>query len=233
MERVTFDGFGPDVRAFYAQLEDDNSREFWTSHKQVYDTQVAGPLKELAAQLEPAFGPVKIFRPHRDVRFSRDRSPYKTEAGMYVSTGAGGGLYAALNADGLFVAGGIHDASTDQARRLRAAIADDRTGPPLTRVVNELRADGWTVDGARLQRVPKPWDDTHPRADLLHLKTLTGSRLDEPGPWLHTAEAADRLTGQWKALAELGHWLDRHVGPPEHRRPTAAEGARERGTAGR
>lgn len=230
---MIFDGFGPDVLAFYAQLEDDNSREFWTSHKEVYDAQVAAPLKELAARLEPTFGALKIFRPHRDVRFSKDKSPYKTEAGMYVSTGGGGGLYAALNADGLFVAGGIHDASTDQARRLRAAAADDRTGPPLTRVVNELRADGWTVDGARLQRVPKPWDDTHPRADLLHLKTLTGSRLDEPGAWLHTAEAADRLSEQWHALAELGHWLDKHVGPPEHRRQTAAEGAREHGTGGR
>lgn len=222
---VSFDGFGPDVLAFYAQLEDDNSREFWTSHRQVYDDQVAAPLKELAAWLEPRFGAVKLFRPHRDVRFSKDKSPYKTEAGMAVST-MSMGLYAALNADGLFVAGGLWEASTDQARRLRAATADDRTGPPLTRVVNELRAAGWSVDGARLQRVPKPWDETHPRADLLHLKTLTGSRLNDPGSWLYTVEAAARLAEQWQSLGELSHWLDKHVGPPEHRRQTAAESAR-------
>jgi len=222
---MAFPGFGPDVVAFYDGLEAANSRDYWTAHRAVFDGQVSAPMRALAEQLEPEFGPVKLFRPNRDVRFSRDKSPYKTEAGMTVGTAAGG-LYAAVSADGLFVAGGLWQAQTDQARRLRAAAADDRTGPPLTRAVAELRAAGWEVDGQRLVRVPKPWDDTHPRADLLHLKTLTGGRRHAPGAWLQHPAAADHVVDGWRELAALVHWLDRHVGPSD--RPRQAAGNRAR-----
>ena len=221
MPDMGFAGFGPDAVSFYEGLEADNSREYFSARRAVYDEQVVAPMRALADALQPRFGEVKIFRPHRDVRFSRDKSPYKLQAALVCDGG-----YLALSADGLFLAHGLWDASTDQSRRLRAAAADERSGPPLTRVVRGLREDDWTVDGTRLKRIPKPWDAGHPRAELLTLKTLTGSRMHPPGSWLSSAQVLDRVTDGWQALAPLHRWLERHVGPPEHPRPGPGERVR-------
>ncbi len=216
-----FDGFGPDLVGFYEGLEADNSREYFTAHKAIYDDQVAAPLRALGAALAPHFGDVKVFRPYRDLRFTPDRSPYKTAAALVCPGG-----YLSVSADGLFIGDGLYDATTDQSRRLRAAAADERTGPALTRVMHALNGDGWTVDGTRLKRIPKPWDDSHPRADLLRLKTMVGSRMYPPGDWLGSAAVLDRVSDGWRALAPLGRWLTRHVGPPEKPRPAPGQRSR-------
>jgi uncharacterized protein (TIGR02453 family) len=208
---VGFDGFPEQALDFYEDLAADNSKTYWTDHRQVYDECVAGPLRALLDELEPEFGPAKVFRPYRDVRFSKDKTPYKTHAGAVVQAEGSGALYVQLSADGLLVAGGMWAAPTERSRALRAAAADERTGPPLRRALEALRRDGFTVQGEELQRVPKPWDAEHPRADLLRRKTLTASRHDAPEPWLHTRAALDRVAGGWRALAPLNRWLERHV----------------------
>lgn len=86
---TSFAGFGPDLVELYEGLAADNSRGYWQTHKQVYDTQVRGPLEALAADLAPVFGDAKIFRPNRDVRFSPDKRPYQEHASMAVSPGSG------------------------------------------------------------------------------------------------------------------------------------------------
>ena len=68
----------------YEDLEADNSKAFWTAHKEIYDGCVRAPIVELTAQLEEQFGPAKIFRPYRDVRVSKDKTPYKTHQGAVV-----------------------------------------------------------------------------------------------------------------------------------------------------
>ena len=213
-------GFGPDVTTFYDGLEADNSRGYWQAHRAVYDGQVAAPLRALGEALAGEFGAVKVFRPNRDVRFSADKSPYKTQAAL-TAWGAAAGWYVAASADGLFVAGGMYAAQTDQARRMRAAAAEDRTGPPLSRAVRALERAGWDVGGDRLVRVPKPWDDDHPRADLLHAKTLTAGRMLPWSDRLRSPAVAGVVAGRWRELAPLVRWLERHVGPSDRppRRP--------------
>lgn len=73
-----FTGFGPDLAAFYRGLAADNSKAYWAAHKADYDTQVRGPLELLLGELADEFGEAKVFRPNRDIRFSADKSPYKT-----------------------------------------------------------------------------------------------------------------------------------------------------------
>src|SRR5204863_1827323 len=75
---VAFRGWPTEALEFYEGLEADNSRTYWLDHKETYDKQVYGPMADLLAELEPEFGPGRIFRPNRDVRFSADKSPYKT-----------------------------------------------------------------------------------------------------------------------------------------------------------
>ena len=99
-----FDGFGVAALDFYEDLEDDNSKAFWTAHKQVYDDQVRAPMLALLELLEPEFGTGKAFRPYRDVRFSKDKTPYKTHQGAFVARGDATGFYVEVNAAGVRVA---------------------------------------------------------------------------------------------------------------------------------
>jgi uncharacterized protein (TIGR02453 family) len=207
---MTFTGFPDAALVFYEGLEADNSKAYWTDHKPVYDDAVAGPMRELLAELEPVFGEGKAFRPYRDVRFSKDKTPYKTRQDAVVPQ-EGGVLWLGLGADGLHLGGGLYRPDGARLARLRAAVADDRTGEALSTLLEGLVADNWDIGGERLVRVPRPWDATHPRADLLRHKSLIATTHHEPAPWLHTAEAKTRIRQAWEALAPLNAWFTTHT----------------------
>ena len=210
-----FDGFPEQALDFYEGLVADNSKAYWTDHKPVYDNAVKAPLQALLDELGPEFGEAKLFRPYRDVRFSKDKTPYKTAAAAAIGDDVQGGLYVQLSAQGLLVAGGAHGLATDQARRLRAAIAEDRPGKALVKILGTLEKQGFTIEGERLKRVPSEFGTAHPRADLLTLKTLFAYQQLEPGEWLHTPQARDVVATAWRQVTPLNDWLRRHVGPSE------------------
>lgn len=208
-----FRGWPAEAVEFFEGLEADNSKAYWQDHKADYEKLVREPMEELLGELAPQFGAGKIFRPYRDVRFSKDKTPYKTQAAAMVHNADGdGGLYLALSADGLFVGGGYYHTSTDQAQRLRAAVDDDRTGTAVAAMIVTLSKAGWDIGGEHLKRVPKPWDDTHPRAGLLRHKSLVAGRSEQPAAWLHTAKAKDRIAKAWRQLLPLNTWLADNVG---------------------
>ncbi|HWH30718.1 MAG TPA: DUF2461 domain-containing protein [Mycobacteriales bacterium] len=210
---MAFDGFPERALDFYEGLVADNSKAYWSDHKSVYESAVKTPMQALLDDLGPEFGEAKFFRPYRDVRFAKDKRPYKTAAAAAIGDDVQGDLYVQLSADGLMVAGGAHGLATDQARRLRAAIAQDRAGRALTALLDELRSYGFTIEGERLKRVPPEFGQGHPRADLLTLKTLWAYRQLEPGEWLHTEQARDVVATAWRQVQPLNDWLARHVGP--------------------
>ncbi len=107
-----FEGFPEEALVFYEGLEADNTKAYWTDHKHVYDRAVRAPLDALLADLAPEFCPAQVFRPYRDVRFSKDRTPYKTHAAAVVETD--GSLYVQLGAEGLYVGGGYWHTASDQ-----------------------------------------------------------------------------------------------------------------------
>lgn len=215
-----FDGFPEQALDFYEGLRADNSKSYWTDHKDVYDRVVKAPIEALLADLAPEFGTAKFFRPYRDVRFSKDKTPYKDHAAAVAIDDGLGALYVQLSADGLYLAGGCWRLQTDQVRRLREAIADERTGSALQAVLDDLA--GWEIGGERLKRLPTPYEQDQPRADLLYLKSLTAGRAHEPASWLHKPECGRRIAEAWRALRPLNRWLGRQVGPT--RTPTRPRG---------
>ena len=220
---MSFPGFPEQALDFYEGLEADNTKAYWTDHRAVYEQCVRAPMQELLAALEPEFGPAKLFRPYRDVRFSKDKTPYKTAAAAAIGDDVQGGLYVQLSAAGLMLAGGAHGMTTDQARRLRVAVAEDRPGRALVPVLDALRSADFAIERERLKRLPKEFDPEHERVDLLTLKALFAVRRDVAGGWLHTPEAVAEVAAAWRALAPLNAWLREHVGPPrvERQRPGA------------
>ena len=210
-----FAGFPDDAVLFYEGLEADNSRAYWTDHAEVYDRAVRAPMLALIAAVEPEFGPMKFFRPQRDLRFSADKSPYKTHVAAVSQESDAGSYYVQVSATGLMVAGGYYRMTKDQLDRYRAAVADDRAGAALADVVAGLERDGFTMHGEELKRVPRGFDADHPRADLLRRKGLAAFREHGTPDWLGTPRCLDAVVDTWRRIAPLGAWLGRHVGPPE------------------
>jgi uncharacterized protein (TIGR02453 family) len=213
-----FEGFPERALIFYEGLQADNSKTYWTDHKAVYEECVRGPMLALLAELEPEFGAGRFFRPYRDVRFSKDKTPYKTNAAATVGDGHGAGLYLSLSADGLFVGGGYYHTAPDQVERLRRAVADDMRGAELERLLARARKAGFEVHGDRMVRTPRGYPADHPRAELLKHRTLTAHRHWEPEPWLHEREALSRIRKAWRALDPLTGWLGSNVGASDQPR---------------
>ena len=124
---MAFGGFDRDAPAFFQDLAADNTREWWTAHQERYIAHVRGPFEALAAELEPEFGDIKIFRPYRDVRFSADKTPYKLQIGMV--TRAPVAHYLQLSASGLLVGGGVYDVPPPALARFREIVDDAATLP--------------------------------------------------------------------------------------------------------
>jgi uncharacterized protein (TIGR02453 family) len=211
---VSFEGFPDEGLVFYEGLEADNSKTYWTQHKGTYDTAVRAPLQALVDELAPEFGPAKIFRPYRDVRFSHDKTPYKTHQGAVVHAEgqAAGAWYVQLSADGLMVAGGCWRLESDQVARYRRAVADDVQGSRLQAEVDRLARAGWSIDGERLTRVPSGYAPDAERLELLQHKALHASRRWEPAEWLHDRRALDEVRTSWRDLVALNAWFDHNVG---------------------
>ncbi|MGY1814723.1 DUF2461 domain-containing protein [Blastococcus sp. SYSU D00820] len=211
---MTFTGFPDEGLVFFEGLEADNSKTYWIQHKPVYESGVRAPLLALLEEVAPAFGTAKVFRPYRDVRFSHDKTPYKTHQGAVVhAEGAGAGAwYVEISADGLFVAGGSWRLESDQVARYRRAVADDVQGQRLAAETARLTDAGWEIGGNRLTRVPSGFPADGPRADLLRHRSLTAGRRFEPGEWLHERTALDRVRRSWEELRGLNAWLADNVG---------------------
>lgn len=209
----TFQGIPPEAFRFYAELEQNNNREWWLAHKDTYDAAVKEPLEALLAELEPQFGAAKIFRPYRDVRFSQDKSPYKTAQGAFAAEQEGVGFYLHVAADGLTLGGGYHSHSPAQLARYRASVDAPASGEALAGIVESIAATGYSIGGEKLKTVPRGFDKEHPRAELLKHKSLSaGLELGEPD-WLATPAAAEEIAGRWELLRPLVEWVSMHAAP--------------------
>ncbi len=207
---MAFRGWPPAAVEFFEGLEADNSRSYWHAHKTIYDEMVRGPMEALLTDLEPEFGAGRVFRPNRDTRFSADKSPYKTAIAATLARSG----YVHFSADGLGVGSGMYMMAPDQLDRYRRAVADDRTGAALVKVVAGIEKAGVTVTGhEQLKTAPKGYPKDHPRIDLLRNKGLIAWSDWPVGAWLSTAKAKDRVLATLRAAKPLVAWLDKHVGP--------------------
>src|SRR5687767_728299 len=168
-----FTGFPEAALDFYDDLEMDNTKSFWEAHRATYDEAVAAPMKALVGELAPEFGTAKVFRPYRDVRFAKDKTPYKTHQGAYIALAPSTGYYVQVSAAGVRVGAGFYEASTDRLAAVRAAIDDDGHGADLEAILDDLTSAGWELGGDQLKTAPRGYDVDHPRIALLRHKSMT------------------------------------------------------------
>jgi uncharacterized protein (TIGR02453 family) len=205
---MAFRGWRDEALEFFEGLEADNSKTYWQAHKTVYEDQVRAPMEELLAELEPQYGEGRVFRPYRDVRFSKDKSPYKTNIAATLGEG-----YISLSADGLGAGCGMYQMAPDQLERYREAIAAEKTGAELGKLVATARKQGMEVTAHdALKTAPKGYPKDHPRIDLLRMKGLITWRQWPPAAWLSTKKAKDRVVEFLEDSKPLNAWLHKHVG---------------------
>lgn len=223
-----FAGFSKTAPGFFHELAHEMNREWFIANKDRYEREWVAPMTTLLEHVHAAIAPVykptklgapKIMRIHRDVRFAKDKTPYKTHIGAVITVqgkklGEGGtaAMYVHLGVDEEFVGVGTYMFDADKLAKWRKAVAG-KAGVELATLIAKLRKAGYEVGGHDdYKRVPKPYAEDHPRAELLKLRGLTAGPGEIPKGMLHDAKLAAWLAKHATALAPLVKWLDKHVG---------------------
>ena len=199
-----FTGFTRDAFSFWNSLEKNNTRDWFQAHKDRYEQAVRRPMQLLVEELAPLYGPGRLSRINKDMRFAKEK-PYKN----YLATGLAG-TYISFSKEGLWVGTGMYKPEPAALRQLRDAIADDGSGRELTRIIASLRRKGFDVDThARLDKPPRGYEATHPRVELLCMKDIYVGQLFGPSD-VSSAKVLDAVV---KAIADLEPfrvWLRRY-----------------------
>jgi uncharacterized protein (TIGR02453 family) len=206
--------FTPKATEFFTGLERDNSKDYWTANKAVFENEVKEPMAALVESLPERFGPFKIFRMNRDIRFSPDKSPYKTQHGA-AHEADGTVYYLHLDAHGLMAACGAYMMAPDQLERYREAVAADSTGRALQDILDDLSEAGFEVGHSMtepLKTAPRGYPRDHPRVDLLRQKAVSAHRRLE-GSQLSDAAAVRRFVVEtFDACGPLNDWIKSNIG---------------------
>ena len=225
-----FRGF-PDARGdFFLALALQNDRDWFNAHRAEYEQGWAAPMAslmdEVHAGLSGAYGrrelgAPKVFRIHRDLRFSKDKTPYKTHVAGWIPLSTGGkaspgatpaAIYFHVGVDERFTGSGCWTLEPDALKRFRAALLDPRRGAELVRRLAALTARGFSASSAEtLTRVPAGVDPAHPRAALLRMKGLVVGPGDVPKRLVTRPVLAGWLVEQARAAAPVVNWLADHV----------------------
>ena len=224
---MAFTGFPRSAPGFFHELAIEMNRDWYLENKERYEREWVAPMAELLAhvhaKLAPVYKPVpliegKIQRIYRDVRFAKDKTPYKTHIGGAVAINRkkmGEGqtaMYLHFGIDEEWIGAGTYWFDPARLAKWRKAVAG-KSGGALLAIVHALRKAGYEVGSeAPLQRVPKPYAADHPHGELLKMRGLTAGTGDIPRGMLHQAKLADWLVGHGTAIAPLVKWLAKNVG---------------------
>ncbi len=212
-----FEGFPAAVFGWFEGLERDNSRDYVSATHETFDLvrdSFAAMLDELAGQFG---GEVKVFRQHRDLRFSKDKSPYKTRTYglLYDVPDQHTGLYAAISADGLYAGTGYYRMSRDQLERYRRAVVDETAGADLAALVATTRRAGLGVEGTGVQTALRGYPRDHPRIELLRMTSVIAGRGWPADDGISRRVVLGGVARTWRTARPLVSWFDEQVGPAE------------------
>jgi uncharacterized protein (TIGR02453 family) len=226
--KIEFRGFDRDAMQFWHELAAEMSKEWFAANKQRYQSVWVEPmltlLRAVARDLSPAYKPYALAAPgalriYRDLRFSRDKTPYKTHiaaiirlAGHAIAEAGNAALYLHLGLDGEYAGVGCYQFDADRTARWRRVVVR-APGAELLRIIASLRRKGYDPGGYEYYaRVPSGFAPDHPRAELLKYKGLICKFPAIPADLLHRPELARWLLGHAKATAPLVIWCRRNLG---------------------
>jgi len=204
---MAFSGFPVAAIEFYEQLGADNSRAFWQENKATFENAVKGPMIELCEAVDE-YGPFRLFRPHNDLRFAKDRPPYKTQQGAFSESEGGTGYYLQISATGLMCGAGYYAMAKDQLERFREAVDRDHTGAEVAAICAAVKRTGNEVGAIdELKSAPRGFSKDHPRIELLRHRSMTLGKSYGFEPVIHKPELLDRVRTDWRTVAPFLDWV--------------------------
>jgi uncharacterized protein (TIGR02453 family) len=222
---MAFNGFPKEGLAFFRELARNNTTDWFKANKPRYQELIVEPsrefvvalgerLRELAPDLiaEPKVNK-SLFRLNRDTRFSKDKTPYKGHAGIWLWEGPGkrmecSGFYFHLAPEEMIIGTGIYMFPKELMAAYRDSVANPKHGEDLARVIDQVQKAGpYNLGGEMYKRVPRGFPADHPRAELLKRKGLFTGLDKAPGPELHTPELIEFCYREYRKMAPLHHWL--------------------------
>ncbi|HZR08762.1 MAG TPA: DUF2461 domain-containing protein [Myxococcales bacterium] len=222
-----FQGIGPKAGRLITELAHRQDKAWYAGHKAEIDEIVYAPLRALLEEAKPAIARfyrgeqmnLKVFRIHRDVRFSRDKSPFKDHASGVIMVGrnaepgtAAGALYLRIGPDE-GAAAGMWQMGPEELKRYRAAVLDSRKGAQLEKLLRPLTARGYAIiSAAQLARAPKGVDPAHPRAALLRRKGLALDFPPIPRGVRHSRALLGWCVERARDVSPVLRWLLEHTG---------------------
>ena len=220
-----FTGFSVESLQFFTDLKSNNNKSWFVAHKPDYEKYVLAPARDFVIALGERLWDLSpdvvadprvnksIFRIYRDVRFSKDKTPYKTHLALWFPTGLGGGkfenpgYYFHLEPGNIMVGVGIHGFSKPLLKAYREAVVDPELGPKLAEITAGVLKKGYGIGSKTYKRVPRGFDPDHEYADLLRYSGLTsGTDLGIPAE-LHSPELVNFCFDRYKDMAPVVHWL--------------------------
>ncbi len=223
-----FTGFPKETLRFYADLKENNFRDWFNERKDHYQEYVLKPAQafvvafgERLKSISDGFtydtqinGRGSMMRIYRDVRFSKDKSPYNTRLRFRFGEGTREkglfpGFFIGMDETGGHLLGGIHKFAKPTLDRYREAVDDDKSGSILVKIVGEIKAQrGFKVGGEHYKRVPRGYDTDHPRADLLKHDSLYVRSPDIPVSVLMKPDLVDTCYEHALRMAPIHKWLN-------------------------
>ena len=224
MTNSTFNGLPKEAILFFAELAANNNKAWFNEHKPDFKKYVMAPAREFVVAMGERLGKISpgvnadprvnksIFRIYRYTRFSKDKTPYKTNLGLWFWVGEGAkfenpGYYFHIDPDNLMLGVGLHTFAKPILKAYRDAAVDPELGPALTKVVTQVADKGYGVGQKTYKRVPRGYDPKHPNAELLLYSGLTGGKELEHPQALHSADLVDYCFEHYKKLEPIVSWL--------------------------
>lgn len=218
---IAFHGFPAAALDFYAGLEADNAKPYWEKHRDVYETLVKAPMAALLGSLPDGYPPFTIMRPYRDIRFSKDKSPYKTECGASGWTDRGAGYYLGLSSSGVVAGAGMYELGRDQLERFRTAVADEAIGEEFARLVaatDQAKLDVEPGMEPPLKIAPRGYPKDHPRIGLLRWKACVTMGSTKDKRLISSGRLRGWVLERFEQSRPLLRWLEENVGPTSEQR---------------
>ncbi|UCF82053.1 MAG: DUF2461 domain-containing protein [Desulfobacteraceae bacterium] len=224
-----FKGFPKEMIKFFEDLKKNNTKDWFNENKKVYEDYVKRPsekfvmaMGEKLIRISPGIMAIpkvnqSLFRINRDTRFSMDKSPYKTNLGIWFWAGKRkrmecSGFYFHFGGGKLMVGAGVHYFTPELLKRYREAVVDKKSGPLLTKAVNQISKKGYIIGVKHYKRVPRDYDANHERAQFLLYNGLTAMIEEKIPKEFNSPSIVEYAFAHFKNMSPLHQWLISAIG---------------------
>lgn len=224
MVEIKFSGFSKETIKFFEDLTTNNNKTWFNENKKDYEKYVMEPARtfvikmgERLYELSPDINAIplvnkSLFRLNRDVRFSKDKSPYKTNMGILFWEGTRKrmecpGFYFHVESNKLMLGGGLHKFTKDIMDSYRKQVAKEKSGKALVDIIENLKLENIDIGGLHYKRVPRGFDDDNPNAELLKyngLYTMINSKIPNE---FYSEKLIEYCYERFKKSYPLNEWI--------------------------